>query len=106
MFSELNFGLLVGILFIVFGSWPVNRSYGELFLADGFILSANRISESAELTFRTIISLFARSRSFMLRISLCVFPLPLWSLMGHSPCLMYFFSQNSSKRLLLKIVAV
>ena len=81
------------------------RSYGDLFFADGFIFNAKTISDSPEFSFRTIVSLFARSRSFILRISLSTFPLLLWSLMGHSTCLMYLFSQTSSKRLLLKMVA-
>ena len=101
----MHFGLLVKILFIVFCYWPMHRSCGDLFFADGFLHNARRISYSPKFSFRTIISSFARSRSFIVRISRSIFPLLLWSYMGHCTCLIYLFSQNYLKRLLLKIVA-
>ena len=101
--SEMDFGLFVRILLIIFGCWPVYRSYRELFLADGFILSANRIF----LIVNSPCGLFllARNLSFIGESAF---------LFSHSPCdhysgilnvLWHFFSQNSLGRLLLTIVA-
>ena len=76
--------MLVIILFIVFGFWPVYRSYGDFFVADGFIRNRNSISDSPFLSFVIITFLFALSRSFIVRINLSTFPFTLWSRIGHS----------------------
>ena len=54
------------------------------------------------LSFSSIIFLFARSRSFIVLISLSTFPLPLWSFTGQVICFMKYFSQNSLNLSLVK----
>ena len=63
--SEMDLGLLDKIIFNVFGSLPVYRSYGGLFLADGFILSVNNNCNNDELFLRTMISILALNLSVL-----------------------------------------
>ena len=93
------------ILFIVLGSFPVYLSYGDYFFADGFIRSANKISDKTEFSLFMNISLFVRNHSFIVRIILSILTFPLWSLIGHSTSSIYLFLQKSLNLLLRKIVA-
>ena len=97
--------MLVILPFIVFGSWPVYRSYGDFFVADGFIRNANSTSDRPVLSFVIIVFWFALSRSFIFRINLSTFPFSLWSRIGHSTRIMCHFLQNYLNLLLLNIVA-
>ena len=98
--------VFVMILFMVLGSFPVYLSYGDFFFANGFIQSADKNSDKPELSLFMTISLFVRSLSFIVRINFSILSFPLWSLIGHSTCSMYFFLQKSLNLLLRKIVLI
>ena len=103
--SEMNRFLLVRIRFIVAGSCSVYHSYGDFFVADGFIRSAKRVSDSPVLSFVITIFLFLLNLSFIVLVKRSILPFPLWSSIGHSTWFIYHFLQNSLNFSLLKIVA-
>ena len=83
--SVMDWERFVIIRSIDFGSCPVYLSYGDYLLAGGFILSANKITESPVVSFWIVIFLFALSLSLIVLINLLNSPSPYdlgWDMLG------------------------
>ena len=113
--SEIGDSRLVTSFLTVFGSFPTYFLYGDLPFLVGYMRRANRISDRPEWSLSSMICLFVRSLSFIMkRFAQNVLNRLLQKIVAGSVlmlfgmnafCLMKRFAQNVLNRLLQKIVA-
>ena len=84
--SEISSNFDTRLVFTVFGSFPICFSNGDLLSFFLLIRNEYRSSDSPDWSFFIIICLFARNRSFVVRISHSILPFPLWSRTGQVIC--------------------